>query len=382
MGSVLSKMEEQEMTSQLQGIEPASLAGIIWDTISSVGVDDESEKFGISFEGGKESPKIIFWDNGEVTEMPKKVFLEILEMISERVIKTYETEYNIEESQELKPGVDNLKLAKARLQEEIESLQGQEGAKEYRGRLDSIQSVEEESKAEEMVQEVRQRRGSLTWRSEDNLFDGRQRRLSSKGLEGVVDRLPELRRRYEDAIKPMQRVRKKIMALGIFGSKINPENRIEDEEMLISTPPEVYPRHTNLDSLHESHNSLPEQDEPTSSTVETTTGHTILDLSSRRNSLLPLLESEEEEPICSTIETTTLRKGHTILDLSSRRDSLSPLLESEEEEPICSTIETTTLRKGHTILDLSKRHDSLLSLPEQEEPISPSEITFRRDSTK
>ncbi len=351
MGSVLSKMEEQEMTSQLQGIEPASLAGIIWDTINSVGVDDESEKFGISFEGGKESPKIIFWDNGEVTEMPKKVFLEILEMISERVIETYETEYNIEESQELKSGVNNLKLAKMRLQEEIESVQGQEGAKEYRGRLDSIQSVEEESKAEEMVQEVRQRRGSLTWRSEDNLFDGRQRRLSSKGLEGVVDRLPELRRRYEDAIKPMQRVRKKIMALGIFGSKINPENRIEDKEMLISTPPEVYPRHTNLtilDSLHESHNSLPEQ----------------------------------EEPICSTIETTTLRKGHTILDLSRRRDSLSPLLESEEEEPTSSTIETTTLRKGHTILDLSRRHDSLLSLPEQEEPISPSEITFRRDSTK
>ncbi|XP_064396573.1 uncharacterized protein LOC135343542 [Halichondria panicea] len=354
MGSVLSKMEEKEMTSYLQGIQPASLASIVWDTINSVGVDDESEKFGISFEGEKKSPKVMFWDNGEVTEMPRKVFLEILEMMSGRVLEAYETEYNIEESPELKSGVDKLKLAKTRLQKEIESLRGHEGAKDYRKRLDSIQRVEDESKAKEMVQEVRQRRGSMTWSiSEDNLLDERERRLSNKGLEGVVDRLPDLRRKYEDSIKrnPFEKVRKKIIALGLFGSKINPDNRMEDEEMLISSPPEVYTRRkplTMLASHHESHSS---------------------------QSPLPEAQEKSISPEAYT---------HTIVDVSSLHESYSTqsLLPNAEQEETISTGKTTTLWRGHTILDVSSRQNSLRVAEDNELASSPSEISLRRDSVE
>lgn len=119
MGITLSKLEEKELTSHLLGIEPTSLAGIIWDTINNVGIDDEIDKFGISFEGEKDSPKVMFWDNGEATEMPKKVFLEILEMMSGRIMEVYERDYNLEKSPELKSGMEKLSLARQQLQVDV-----------------------------------------------------------------------------------------------------------------------------------------------------------------------------------------------------------------------------------------------------------------------
>ena len=231
MGATLSKDEEQELTSHLLGIEPASLAAIIWDTMNNVGVDDENDKFGINFEGESEASRVMFWDKGEATEMPQRVFLEILEMMSGRIINTYETDYNLDKSPELKVGVDKLVLARQHLKSEIGSMHGQECAKDYRCRMDSIVSIEDEGIAEEMVQEVRQRRGSMMWNNGETSVDNR-RRMTNRGLEAVVDRLPELRKRYEAATKGqgMKKVRNKILALRIFGSKIQNNSLKEEEE--------------------------------------------------------------------------------------------------------------------------------------------------------
>ena len=231
MGATLSKDEEQELASHLLGIEPASLAAVIWDTMNNVGVDDENDKFGINFEAEGETSQVMFWDNGEAIEMPHRVFLEILDMMSGRIITTYETDYDLDKSPELKFGVDKLVLARQHLQKDIGSMHGQECAKHYRSRLDSILSVEDEGIAEEMVQEVRQRRGSMMWSNGQSSVDSR-RRMSSRGLEAVVDRLPELRKRYEAGTKRqgMKKVRNKIIALRFFGSKIQPSSSFKEED--------------------------------------------------------------------------------------------------------------------------------------------------------
>lgn len=227
---MLSKREERELAIHLQGIEPVSLATIIWDSINCVGVDDEHAKFGIDFSGGKvssDSPKVLFWDKGDATGMPRKVFLEILQMVSEKIIEDYENNYDLEKSHELQSAVNKLRLAKQHLQKEIRLVDGQVGAKEYRERLDSgICTEEEQPTAEDLVDEVRTRRGSWMWTTgEQHSFDSYNggRRRMSKGLEAVVDRLPELRRRYETSnggpVKSLRRVRNKLLAFGNFASR-------------------------------------------------------------------------------------------------------------------------------------------------------------------
>ncbi len=244
MGGALSKEEDTELTGELGGIDPTSMAAIVWDTINNIGVDNEMDKFGISFEGDKESSKVTFWDKGDATEMPKRVFLEVIEAMCNGIIKAYETDYDLDQSPELNTGIDKLKMAHRHLQMGIEALTNQEGALEYRRRLDSQVSVETNATAEEMVAETRQRRGSMSW-SNANLFDSGRRRSSNRGLEAVIDRLPELRRRYETATrktKPMLKVRKKIMALGIFGSKIHRDQAEDIEQEEEQIPSKKYTR--------------------------------------------------------------------------------------------------------------------------------------------
>ena len=224
MGSTISTSEERELATHLQGIEPASLAAVIWDSINCVGVDDEHAKFGIDFTGGKassDSQKVLFWDTGDATGMPRKVFLELLQLVSEKIIEDYENKYDLEKSHALQSAVNKLRLAKQHLQKEIGLLEGQVDAKQYRERLDSGICVEDEPTAKDVVEEVRTRRGSWMWATGKHSFayNGSQRRMS-KGLEAVVDRMPKLRRRYETTTrgqgKTLRRVRNKLLAFGSF----------------------------------------------------------------------------------------------------------------------------------------------------------------------
>ena len=263
MGSVLSSKEHKAIESRIQGFEPSSLATVIWDSINQVGVDDEQEKLGIHFEdiepnedsetGGS---KVTFWDGDDAQQMPRKVFLEVMLLVGETTIKNYEDNYDLEKSIQLGTAVNRLKLAVVHLKKEIDTVQDQPSASAYRHRLDSGINMDE---ADNMVEELRARRGSWMWSSgevDPSTFNASRRR-STKGIEGVLDRLPELRRRYSLSTEgsrstTLGRVKNKLKVLSLLqkGSVVSPEaineeHEDKDMQMLVSPPPAMG-RHTSL----------------------------------------------------------------------------------------------------------------------------------------
>ena len=240
MGNILSGSEQKALKPHLQGIEPASLAAVIWDSINLVGVDDDIEKLGIHFVNGTEfedggQARVIFWDEIGATDMPRKVFLEVLLMVGEEIVKEYENNYDLETSTDLGTAVNKLQLAMVSLRETIDSLTSEECAKTYRERLDSGVSINEDPISDDLIEEIRTRRGSYMWTNaepeSEPMYTGRRQ---SKGIEGVIDRLPDLRKRYDKAVganKPLERVRQKIKILNMFQKgSISPAAILEEDE--------------------------------------------------------------------------------------------------------------------------------------------------------
>ena len=223
MGSALSQEESKAIQPHLHGFEPASLASVIWDSLNKVGVDDEMEKMGIDFGTNDEEGQagVVFWDESGVTQLPRKVFLQVLEYVAEQTIDSYESNYDLDKSPALAATVHKLQLAFAHLRREIQSMKGDEDVSVYRERLDSGVSVEQsDSEGTSIVEELRTRKGSWHWANgePDDFARLHERRRSSKGIVGVVERLPELRRRYEQESRnsPLGRVRNKLRALSIL----------------------------------------------------------------------------------------------------------------------------------------------------------------------
>lgn len=242
MGSVLSAREQKALKPHLQGIEPSSLAAVIWDSINSVGVDDDIEKLGIHFVNGTEfedggQARVIFWDEIGASDMPRKVFLEVLLMVGEEIVKEYENNYDLETSTDLGTAVNKLQVAMVSLRETIDGLADEECAKTYRERLDSGVSMNEDPASDDLIEEIRTRRGSYMWTNgepeSEPAYTGRRQ---SKGIESVIERLPDLRRRYDKAInsnsnKPLERVRQKIKILNMFQKgSVAPTAIIEEDE--------------------------------------------------------------------------------------------------------------------------------------------------------
>lgn len=241
MGSVLSVREQKALKPHLQGIEPGSLAAVIWDSINSVGVDDDIEKLGIHFVNGTEFEdgglaRVIFWDEIGASDMPRKVFLEVLLMVGEEIMQEYENNYDLETSTDLGTAVNKLQVAMVSLRETIDDLTDEESAKTYRERLDSGVSINEDPVSDDLIEEIRTRRGSYMWTNgepESEVYTGRRQ---SKGIESVIERLPDLRRRYDKAIKnssnkPLERVRQKIKILNMFQKgSVAPTAILEEDE--------------------------------------------------------------------------------------------------------------------------------------------------------
>ena len=242
MGNILTFKEQKALKPHLQGIEPASLAAIIWDSINYVGVDDDTEKIGIHFTNGTEfedsgQARVIFWDDIGATDLPRKVFLEILLMMGEQIVNEYESNYDLERATDIGTAVNKLQLALVSLHETIGGLSQEEGAKTYRDRIDSGASLPGDQISDNLIEEIRTRRGSYMW---TNGEQGREsmnvKRRQSKGIEGVIDRLPELRRRYDKTVggtSKLDRVRKKIKILTMFQKgSIAPTAILEEDESL------------------------------------------------------------------------------------------------------------------------------------------------------
>ena len=252
MGNILSYKEQKALKPHLQGIEPASLAAIIWDSINFIGVDDDMEKLGIHFVSGTEledqgQARVIFWDDVGVTDLPRKVFLEILLMIGEQLMKEYESNYDLERTTDLGTAVNKLQVALVSLQETLDVLSGEEGAKTYRERLDSGANTNNGSISNNLIEEIRSRRGSYMWTNGEPVSQSiNTKHRQSKGIEGVFDRLPELRRRYDKIVggsdKPLDRVRNKIKILTLFQKGIVAPTSIleEDDECAPYLPPSVH----------------------------------------------------------------------------------------------------------------------------------------------
>ena len=192
MGSALSEKEVTVLQPHLQGFEAASLASVIWDAINQVGVDDEQEKMGIHFETG-DTPAAIFWDETGPQHLPRKAFLQVMEMVAERTI---ESSYDLEKSKALGAVVSKLKLALVYLQREIQSMKGEEGGYSYRKHLESGASV---TSAGDGIEEIRSHKISRSFAEPEEGSHAHMlaHRQSGKGMEGVVERLPELKRRYQ-----------------------------------------------------------------------------------------------------------------------------------------------------------------------------------------
>ena len=250
MGSALSAREQKDLKPHLQGIEPSSLAAVIWDSINSVGIDDEVEIFGVHFLNGTEfedggQARVIFWDEIGAHDMPRKVFLEILLMMGNEIAQEYEDKYDLELSIDLGIAVRKLQVALVSLRETLDGLTDDQCAKTYRERLDSGVSMNEDSISDELVEEVRTRHGSYMWTDSDQeseaAYGGRRQ---SKGIESVFERLPDLKRRYENAIsssnsskKPLERVRQRIKILNMFQKgSVAPSAILEEEEHASHAP--------------------------------------------------------------------------------------------------------------------------------------------------
>lgn len=241
MGNILSYKEQKALKPYLQGIEPASLAAIIWDSINFIGVDDDIGKLGIHFVSGTEfedqgQARVIFWDDVGATDLPRKVFLEILLMVGYKLLMEYENNYDLERTTDLGTAVNKLQVALVSLQETIDGLSGEESARTYRERLDSGVNTSDGPISDNLIEEIRTRRGSCMWTNgEPESQSINTKRRQSKGIEGVIDRLPELRRRYDKAVggsdKPLDRVRNKIKILTMFQKvSVSPSTILEEDE--------------------------------------------------------------------------------------------------------------------------------------------------------
>ena len=245
MGQSLSKEELQLLQPHLASFDPSALATVVWDAIQEVALDNKDEGFGIHFNTSDDNnPIVTFWDETGINRIPKKTFLEILQYVGECTM-TSASENGCGCSSkaphsEMGCGLHRLKLALDQLNIKIEKLTPIKGdSKTYHISVDSgIETTTNNNRssgsASEKLHKLRLKSGSCDWvSSDDDVFEdpcnvtGKRRNSSgtpSKGMEAVVNRLPELRSRYENSLSaPLesglpQRVMSKLKVFSMFNA--------------------------------------------------------------------------------------------------------------------------------------------------------------------
>ena len=191
MGNTLSTDEIQQLQPYLEGFNPALLSVIIWDTIKEVSQDDDQDEFGIHFSTPDEvktygNSTVTFWDDNGLQQLPRKIFLQILQFVAETTLENYTMAYDLEHSPELQSGVFRLELALKNLVNEIDTLDDDEDVKQYRERIESETESENKNNEQDpvpnttIIKQIRERRGSCSWITADN-----------EENETIVNDLPE-----------------------------------------------------------------------------------------------------------------------------------------------------------------------------------------------
>jgi hypothetical protein len=267
MGSVFSQEEKKELSPYLQGTDPATFATVIWDCIKEEGMESDEGDLGIYFPprtANEDSvSEMAYWDGEETTWLPKNIFFEILKMCGEMVIKTFEDNYNLEKSNEYGKSITTLKTALKHLEQHLMKMKNKVSVEEYRKYIDSEFAHEEEEEKQQQEQEDSESDDELpqvttvdiekvptpitiptvTCTADEDADHSDcseepsspppayllERRRSTKGMEGVMDRLPELWRRVGESsdepetpttppISPraIDKVKKKVKLLSLF----------------------------------------------------------------------------------------------------------------------------------------------------------------------
>lgn len=235
--NALSEEEMRELQSQVEGIDPEGLAKVIYDSINRVGKHVRGE-FGVHFTQLEEEavgavPIASCWqDDSPPQQMSRKSFLSILEFVAEQILHECESDNG-----DLSPGVNQLEEALEALKKEISALPSMT----YHDRSDSgftesvdsgflilqdpptpLTDVWDSDDPDEVFIETptptqQGEEQHPTYRNEQN------RRHSSsriRGIEEVMERLPELRFRYGEGVRTskraLRRVRERFRAVNIL----------------------------------------------------------------------------------------------------------------------------------------------------------------------
>jgi len=262
MGPALSLEEKKMLLPHLQGFNPQTLSGIIWDTINLIGVDDQRERFGIHFdepppdpdeeteepnessddkkdgkkkEDNGESSKeqmVNFWDGDDIQSLPLSIFSDILVHVGENTVQEYEQKYNLEEEKVLKIEVDKLKLALEYLSKKMQSMNRLETALEYREKIDKGQSSRGSCTDLQVVESARERRGTQMWSAGKNYPEDSKR--SKRGMMEIMFRLPGLQKAqgFDQKDKLFQGAAEKVRSMRSIISRLpqKPENEMCKDE--------------------------------------------------------------------------------------------------------------------------------------------------------
>lgn len=272
MGHILTKDEINSVQPHLTGFDPSALATVIWDAIREVNQDNKQEGLGIYFGDGPEETTdkpskdsqhmVTFWDEGGMNQLPRKVFLEIMQFIGEHTIE--EAMNTSGSAPEEDKGLQRLKIAMENLSVRLQTLQSEQGSAQYHQSLDKDECCNKKcsvAESDKMLDKLRVKNGLYSFMNsiddEDIVKDSPTTNLNSpssiattttqispiksvqvetpdhviempppdivitpsplmvvggsngsdhdqgsgiirsKGIEAVVNRLPELRSRYE-----------------------------------------------------------------------------------------------------------------------------------------------------------------------------------------
>ena len=294
MGNRLSGSDILELRPHLQGFEPESLSRVIWDAIKQVGVDDKYEGFGIHFEadsvtfwdsdGLEQLPRLAFL---QILELIAKTTLENynqlydikkssptlqLELALDNLSKEIRQLESTRDPEDIYSSLDSIPTSAsahhsnrcsvvelirvrrgscawftAEENEEAKSTQhgstkGLEGGRsmtstssfgERRGlrKSPSKDDPRGSSTSPQFLTVERQWRDASDYPHRNKGSD-RSRRNSLVGIEGIVERMPELRSRYEKSLNSpvddrLGRVRNKMQSLTFLFSPVKRNNTNE-----------------------------------------------------------------------------------------------------------------------------------------------------------
>ena len=211
-GMNLNLSEEQELiVKNLLQHDPCqvdSLATVIWDSLSYIGINDVNNSFGIYFTK-QATPEVVLWEFDSSVKLPRRAFLEVLELAAEYTLEATSNQ----DISRLKRALKNLKQEIAHLKSFGESLQY------YYTTDDSFED------AQESIEAIEGTRFAWLEGLQDTSMDN-VKTLSSGGLEGKT----AYQAGKDGAFASYSnQIRSKLKAFNVFRTILGTQDHTEEE---------------------------------------------------------------------------------------------------------------------------------------------------------